>query len=117
MAHKLVYALGALPQKPFISVAAEYRQLQPVGASGAMHRWCKGLRTITLRTIHRTDDMELLSFLGVCRTKQPTRMQLYDLFRARRYRPGSLLRALQAGKRLSAETGNVLLQTQSQSEG
>ena len=109
MARKLVYALDSLPQKPFISVAADYRQLQPVGKSGAMHRWCRGLHTITLRTIHRTKDMELLAFLGLCRTKQPSRKQLYDFFRGRRCRPGRLLHAVRAGRRLAEETGKPFM--------
>ena len=109
MARKLVYALDSLPQKPFISVAADYRQLQPVGKSGAMHRWCRDLHTITLRTIHRTKDMELLAFLGLCRTKQPSRKQLYDFFRGRRCRPGRLLHAVRAGRRLAEETGKPFM--------
>ena len=109
MARKLVYALECLPQKPFIGVAADYRQLQPVGKSGAMHRWCLGLHTITLRTIHRTKDMELLTFLGLCRTKQPSRMQLYDFFQGRRYRSGRLLHAVRAGMRLAEETGKAFM--------
>ena len=61
---KLVYALDSLPQLPFVGVAADFCQLQPVGAGGIMHRWCESItKKIVLRTIHRTKDMDLLNFL------------------------------------------------------
>ena len=85
VAKKLDYALDSLPQLPFIGVAADYCQLQLVGASGFMRYWCSTLPSITLRTIHRTDDMDLLNFLRLCRTDQPERDDLFNFFRGRRF--------------------------------
>ena len=64
---KLVYAIDELPQKPFVAIAADYKQLQPVGNGGYMARICKRLPTVTLNTIYRTDDPELLEFLNIAR--------------------------------------------------
>ena len=64
MALKIYYALQELPHDPFIAFAADYKQLQPVNSSGVMAKICGKQTTITLTTIHRTDDEELLGFLG-----------------------------------------------------
>ena len=48
VASKLIYALEELPHQPFVGVAADYHQLQPVGTSGTMKQWCDKLDIITL---------------------------------------------------------------------
>ena len=80
MARKLKYAIDEVPQDPFVPLAADYYQLQPVGNGGAMRSICQRLPTITLKTIHRTKDSELLDFLRCCRTKQPRRSDLFHFF-------------------------------------
>ena len=45
---KVVYAIDELPQKPFVGIADDYRQLQPVGNGGYMARICRRLPTISL---------------------------------------------------------------------
>ena len=83
-ARKVVYAIDELPQKPFVAIAADYQQLQPVGDGGYMARICRRLPTVTLSTIYRTDDPDLLDFLNCARDDQPTRETLYDFFLDRR---------------------------------
>ena len=39
-ARKVVYAIDELPQKPFVAIAADYRQLQPVRKGGCMASMC-----------------------------------------------------------------------------
>ena len=56
VAKQVMYALTELPHNPFVAVAADYKQLQPVGNRGIMERWCGKMTTITLNTIYRTDD-------------------------------------------------------------
>ena len=81
LALEIDYALRELPHDPFIAVAADYKQLQPVSSSWVMARICGNDTTITLSTIHRTDDEELLTFLTKVRESQPERDELYRFFR------------------------------------
>ena len=67
IARKLNYAVDELPQKPVVALEPDYQQIQPVGAAGIMQLWCKGLTTITLNAVYRTDDPELLEFLNSAR--------------------------------------------------
>ena len=73
LARNVVYAIDELPQKPFVAIAADYQQLQPVGSSGYLSRLSAKLPTITLNTIYRTDDPDLLDFLNMVRDQQPHR--------------------------------------------
>ena len=73
-----------------------------------MARVCKGLTTVTLNTIYRTDDAELLEFQGIAREHQPYRETLFEFFRGRRWPcrgEGSLLDAVQSGLELEKSTG------------
>ena len=105
---KVVYAIDELPQRPFVAIAADYKQIQPVGNAGYMARVCRGLTTVTLNTIYRTDDAELLQFQSIARESQPDREILFELFRGRRWpcrHQDSLLDAVQSGLDLEKAAG------------
>ena len=81
---KVTAAINEQPQKPFVGIAADYKQLQPVlkkSAKGVarshMAGVCKGLPTITLNTIYRTEDPALLDFLNHVRDEQSDRDTIY----------------------------------------
>ena len=76
IAHKVVYAIDELPQKPFVAIAADYKQLQPVGRGGYMAKCCRKLTTVVLNTIYRTSDKDLLEFQNYVRDSQPSRWDL-----------------------------------------
>ena len=108
LAEKLDYALDSLPQRPFIGAAADWQQVQPVHSNGFMRHWCDLQTTIKLRTIHRTDDNELLDFLRLCRTGQPERATLFQFFRGRRFRK-SLADAVAYGSERAVATGRPFM--------
>ena len=62
-----------------------------------MARICKRLPTITLNTINRTDDPELLDFLNMVRDNQPDRESLFEFFLDRRWKCGDYDSILAAG--------------------
>jgi len=83
VAQMLLVGLAELPQKPLVIIAADFRQLRPVGGGSMMKDLCDRLRTIRLRTIHRTRDAELLEFLQIIRLYQPPKRLVEDFFRGR----------------------------------
>ena len=83
IAQKLLVALGELPQRPYVVIAADYQQLRPVGGGIMLKELCARLRTIRLRTIHRTRDADLLAFLQLVRLYQPLKSIVEDFFRGR----------------------------------
>ena len=89
LAKKVVYALDELPQKPFVGIATDYQQIQPVGRGGYLAQCCLKLPTITLNTIYRTDDKDLLAFQNLVRDAQPERSDLVSSFAGRRTQSGS----------------------------
>ena len=64
-------------------IAADFRQLRPVGGGSIMKNVCDKLPTIRLETIHRTKVTELLDFLRHVRVQQPGRRFVEDFFRGR----------------------------------
>jgi len=93
---KLTLAILELPQRPFVCVTADYAQLAPVSGGGKMRSYCEGMRTVCLRSIFRTSDPVLLSFLGECRVKQPEKNVLRSFF-ARRELGNDLVSAVRYG--------------------
>ena len=83
IAQKLLVGLAELPQKPFVAIGADFRQLRPVGGGTLMKDLCDRLRTIKLRTIHRTRDAALLEFLQLIRLHQPLKSIVEEFFRGR----------------------------------
>ena len=57
---------------------------------------CSAMRTIRLRTVYRTRDPELLSFLSECRVEQPKKQALLEFFAGRTMGP-NLDAAVRAG--------------------
>ena len=117
-AEKVCYAIDELPQKPFVAIAADYRQLQPVVGRKKrstskplrtyMARISQKLTTVTLETIYRTDDPALLGFLNLVRDTQPTRDGIFEFFNRRRWRhldEHSLLGAIKEGLELEQTIG------------
>ena len=80
IAQKLFVGLAELPQRPFVVIAADFRQLRPVGGGSLMKDLCDKMRGIRLRTIHRTRDPELLDFLQLVRLYQPRKSVVEDFF-------------------------------------
>lgn len=106
---KLQIAIGELPTDPFIGLAADYKQLQPVGQSGARESWCRLLPKVELNTTYRTSDSDLLDFLSCCRDNNPTRDSLFRFFGDRRWRRASdelSIQGVRFGLNLEKETGH-----------
>ena len=61
-----------------------------------MENICSAMRTIRLRTVYRTRDPELLSFLSECRVEQPKKQALLNFFAGRTMGP-NLDAAVRAG--------------------
>ena len=110
VADKVKYAVYGLSHNPFVAIAADFKQLQPVGSSGVMEKWCNEFTTVTLKTIYRTDDPALLKFLSHARCEQPARDELYEFFVDRRFRGvhnyGLLYRAVSEGMQLEKTIGH-----------
>ena len=83
IAQRLFMAIQELPQRPYVCIAADFAQLAPVSGGGLMARICSGMRSICLRTIYRTSDPALLSFLSECRVEQPEKQVLLEFFHGR----------------------------------
>ena len=82
----LFMAVQELPQKPMFVAAADYQQLSPIKSGHKMSGWCQRMPTIELKTIFRTSDPELLTFLRSVRSAQPAKSTLVDFFQ----RPASM---------------------------
>lgn len=83
IAHKLWVGVAELPQKAMVIIAADFRQLRPVDGGSMMKEVCDRLRTVVLRTIHRTRDKESLDFLRHVRLYQILRSCLEAFFHGR----------------------------------
>ena len=73
VAVRLRMALSELPHRHVLIVAAEYRRLQPIEGGSHMLRWCVEMEQHFLKTVHRTNDVRLLTFLQTIRKDQLTR--------------------------------------------
>ena len=113
---KVAYAIDELPQRPFVAIAADYKQLQSVVSKSSkleparsfMASISKKLTTITLNTIYRTDDPALLDFLNLARDSQPMREDIFEFFQYRRWRfldNDCLVKAVEAGLSLEKAKG------------
>ena len=80
---RVFLAITELPQKPFVTIAADFQQLAPVSGGGLMRAMCDRWCTITLCSIHRTSDPVLLAFLAESRLEQPQKSTLLKFFRGR----------------------------------
>ncbi|CAK0882662.1 unnamed protein product, partial [Prorocentrum cordatum] len=91
-----------LPQRPTIFFAADFQQLNPLGSSSAMRTWITVMTTISLFTIHRTNDDRLLSFLRNVRVKQPSKAVIRAFFAGRTWDSISSEQAVRRGMHLGA---------------
>ncbi|CAK0906440.1 unnamed protein product, partial [Prorocentrum cordatum] len=91
-----------LPQRPTIFFAADFQQLNPLGSSSAMRTWITVMTTISLFTIHRTNDDRLLSFLRNVRVMQPSKAVIRAFFAGRTWDSISLEQAVRRGMHLGA---------------
>ena len=78
----LVLGYGEVPQRPFLAIAADFQQLNPIEGGTKMREWCARMPAIQLKTIFRTNDPVLLGFLSYVRLHQPTKAMLLDFFGA-----------------------------------
>ena len=105
----VIIALAELPQLPFVVVAADFQQLNPVRGGGAMYSWVfdtGSFRHVELDTVYRTSDPELLDFLSRVREEQPPKRVLRDFFGDRVWR-GSLRAAVAEGLEKTRENGSL----------
>ena len=102
VAKKVYMGIKELAQKPFVCIAADFQQLNPIAGGGFMRALCADIPCVELKTIYRTSDPELLSFLSIVRKEQPAKSLLRSFFRARLL-SGSLRAAVAMGLRLSQE--------------
>ncbi len=77
--------IGELPQKPFVAVAADFHQLNPIAGGQMIRKICDNMPHVTLKTIFRTNDPELLGFLSEARTYQPRKPKIQSFFAGRYY--------------------------------
>jgi len=102
----LFVGIGELPQLPYVVVAADFFQLNPVAGGMAMRRVVANYPIIELTTIFRTKDPILLQFLKMIRTTQPPKSELSDFFKDRMLM-SNLSEAVAFGLRLAERTGKV----------
>jgi len=76
-------AIGELPQKPFVGVAADFQQLNPITGGSTIRKICSTMPHVHLKTIFRTNDPELLEFLREARMKQPQKETILRFFAGR----------------------------------
>ena len=94
-----------LPQRPTIFFAADFQQLNPIGSSAAMRLWITVMTTISLYTIHRTNDNRLLSFLRQVRVKQPPKAVIQAFFDGCTWDSITLEQAVHKGMAIGALLG------------
>jgi len=80
VAERRIVALGELPQKPLILIAADFYQLNPMQGGSRMLNYCAACPCILIQTMYRTDCQELLTFLNYIRKNQPSKCMLRDFF-------------------------------------
>ena len=102
----LFLAIQELPQKPFVAVAADFQQLNPIQGGGLMQKLCEGFPCIELCSVFRTKDPVLLSFLQSIRCQQPGRGIIRSFFQDR-ILSGSLTDAAQYGLHVSQMQGGI----------
>ena len=104
---RLVFmAIQELPQNPYVVIAADFAQLNPIAGGTVMRKLCASFPQIVMRTVYRTTDTKLLDFLGLVRRSQP-RKAIIESFFAGRHLSGTLREAVAHGLRLSRDTGEV----------
>ena len=102
----LMVGYKELPQRPFLAVAADFQQLNPIQGGSYMRSWCGEMPVIGLKSIFRTNDPVLLGFLSHVRRHQPTRTILRDFF-AGRHLAGSLEDAVRFGLSRGQQLGQL----------
>jgi hypothetical protein len=102
--HRLRMAITELPQKPFVVVAADFRQLNPIGGGQETLKWCITMPRHHLTEAHRTKDPALLTFLSCIRLEQPSKSVVHEFFRGRHLHCG-LKRAVAFGLQLQKTKG------------
>ena len=102
----LFLAIQELPQKPFVAVAADFQQLNPIQGGGLMQKLCQSFPSIELCSVFRTKDPVLLAFLQSIRCHQPSRAAVRSFFQDR-ILSGSLTDAVQFGLRLSQSQSSM----------
>jgi hypothetical protein len=103
---KVYMAIKELPQKPFVLLAADFQQLNPISGGRFMWHLCCDCPTIELKTIYRTSDTALLDFLSVVRKSQPPKALLRDFFEGRQL-VGDLSKAVAFGLAKSRDAGGL----------
>ena len=102
----LYLAIQELPQKPFVAIAADFFQLNPIQGGGTMRVLCSKIRQVELRTIYRTTDVALLDFLATIRLQQPAKAMVAEFFSGR-HLTGSLPEAVAYGLALGRQRGQT----------
>ena len=74
----LILGIGELPQMPYVVVAADFQQLNPVTGGRAMRLATSKYPTVTLDTMYRSDDEPHLDFLRAIRKKQSAKKYFYE---------------------------------------
>ena len=97
-----------LPQKPFVVVGADYKQVAPIGGGSFGQDLCEKIHTIELTVVHRTDDPTLLNFLDTARKKQPSRTILRKFFADRLLRV-SLGEAVKFGMSIQGRSNKLFV--------
>ena len=94
---------------PYVVVAADFQQLNPVGGGVVMQTWVNDpsiFQKLELETVFRTNDAELLTFLSAVRERQPPKAVISEFFRGRVWR-GSLSRAVGMGLQMMESSGSL----------
>ena len=102
---KLRIAIGELPQRPVLLLSGDFYQLGPMQSQRATVRWLiEHFKHMFLTECHRTTDPQLLDFLAIIRSSQPSRQQLHDFFDSRRL-SDDLDTAVRQGMAIAADQG------------
>ena len=105
---KMIVAVRELPQKPMVCIAADLKQLRPVGSGGMMASLLSKINTVELKTIYRSSDPAHLLFLNQIRDAQPSRALIGDYF-AERHWEGDLRAAVRKGLAMQTSVSEAFM--------
>jgi hypothetical protein len=104
----MIMGIQELPQRPFVCMAADFQQLNPVGGGTITRRGCESMRQIELETIYRSTDIDHLVFLARLRDAQPLKSEVRAFFRYRHWET-TLLEAVRKGMQMQREHKKVFM--------
>ena len=82
---KFYMSVQEMAHQPFVVLAGDFQQLQPVGGKSLLQRCVAVLPVVELERVYRSEDPLHLPFCHHLRDHQPSRARLDDYFSCRRF--------------------------------